>query len=1088
MLKEALSRMADVFLPTVLMHGQEYQQKGFVLNIRLSDGLLKARVKGRSSQIYDVHIDLKSWPEMPARCSCQYNTNCKHAAASLFALQIRENYEIAAPAKGKANISLNAWITSLRDKEHVESKPRTSYEVAYLLEPQYGDYEHRVVIRLAITKRLKKGHLGKKVIFNTITDSRNQYFTQTDRAIIETLLAKTNSRGWFDRLTIRNSELLEKILATGRSYLAAGKEPQLLLGDELEAKLNWQLSTSGMQLLVLESEGEVVLPLFLDKTWYFDSEENLLGYLTIPYNPGKLKQLLNAPAVAFEQVEQVAKQMAETHPELPAPNVFIEKKIIKHKPQPFIRFNAFKLAESHHEAEALQTILFVAELFFDYEGILVTKNDPKISLFKKEVDCLLEIQRNFLFEEDLARELEQILSLRAPLLSEKLRVDFDISNELVLAHCKDENDLQGLYNQVIPVLKNKGWRIEFDHPVYEELVDADELEWFSELNESGNDFFSYQLGILVDGRQVSVVPLVAELIGQLGRDNLDSLADDQRVKLAYAPGKVLHVTLGRIKPLLRFLLQYGLRHIKKDQPLQINRYQLLLMQETEQAMLAISARWQGSEALRRQLEQLTAITNLPAIEVPQGLKTTLRDYQHQGLEWLQFLRESRFGGVLADDMGLGKTVQTLAHLQVEKEQGRLTRASLIVAPTSLVGNWFAEAKRFTPALKVLIFHGLDRHSGDFDDYDLIISTYGLIQRDKARFIDYSFYYLILDEAQSIKNARTKTTQIIQQIPAAHRLCLSGTPLENHLGELWSLFHFLMPGLLGDAKQFRQFFRSPIEKFNDSEKRTLLARRVQPFMLRRTKNQVANELPEKTEMMRIVELTGNQRDLYEAIRMSMEIKVREAIAKQGMGRSHIVFLDALLKLRQVCCDPKLLSMPEAKIAHGQSAKLETLMELLDSLMDEGRRVLVFSQFTSMLQLIEEQLIARKYAFLKLTGQTQNRQTLVDKFQEGETPIFLISLKAGGTGLNLTRADTVIHYDPWWNPAVEDQATDRSHRIGQVNPVFVYKLITAGTVEETILTMQEKKRQLFEGILSDNASGMTSLTKNDVEQFFMPLIEG
>ncbi|MBA2711902.1 MAG: DEAD/DEAH box helicase family protein [Tatlockia sp.] len=1088
MLKEALSRMADVFLPTVLMHGQEYQQKGFVLNIRLSDGLLKARVKGSSSQIYDVHIDLKTWPENPARCSCQNNINCKHAAASLFALQIRENYEIPAPAKLKEKISLNAWISALREQEELDNKPSTTFEVAYLVEPHYVDYEHRIVIRLAITKRLKKGNLGKKVIFNSITENRSQYFTELDQVIIESLLEKTNSRGWFDRLSIRNSELLEKILKTGRAYLAAAEEPELILGDEKEAQLSWLLSTKGTQRLVLESGGESLLPLFLDKTWYFDSDENLMGFLNIPFNTGKLKQLLNHPAITLDEVELVTKQMEETDSELPRPQFFIEKKIEQPKSLPLIQFNAIELTESNLSNVSEQKFLYVADLSFDYNGIVIGKNETQSSIFKKENEhCLVEIQRNLPFEKEVATELGHILNLRAPIISEKLRVDFDISKELVLSHIKNESDLQILYSQIIPLLKSKGWRVEFFHPVYEELIDAEELQWFSELNESGSDFFSYELGILINGKPVSIVPLVAELIEQLGRDNIDSLADDKRVKLPYSAGKVLHVTLGRIKPLLRFLLQYGLRHVKKDQPLKINRYQLLLMQETEQAMLAVSARWKGSEVLRRQLEQLTTITNLPAVKVPQGLKTTLRDYQQQGLEWLQFLRESRFGGVLADDMGLGKTVQTLAHLQSEKEQGRLTRASLIVAPTSLVGNWFAEAKRFTPELKVLIFHGLERHSGDFEAYDLVISTYGLIQRDKVRFINYSFYYLILDEAQSIKNARTKTTQIIQQIQADHRLCLSGTPLENHLGELWSLFHFLMPGLLGDAKQFRQFFRSPIEKFNDSEKRNLLARRVQPFMLRRTKNEVASELPDKTEMMRIVELTGDQRDLYEAIRMSMELKVREAIAKQGMGRSHIVFLDALLKLRQVCCDPRLLSMPEAKIAHGQSAKMDTLMELLDNLMEEGRKVLVFSQFTSMLQLIEEQLIARKYNYLKLTGQTQNRQALVDKFQEGETPIFLISLKAGGTGLNLTRADTVIHYDPWWNPAVEDQATDRSHRIGQVNPVFVYKLITAKTVEEKILTMQEKKRQLFEGILSDNASGITNLTKNDVEQFFLPLDE-
>jgi len=619
----------------------------------------------------------------------------------------------------------------------------------------------------------------------------------------------------------------------------------------------------------------------------------------------------------------------------------------------------------------------------------------------------------------------------------------------------------------------------------DEIIEADDAQWYSELDDSGQDFFAYQLGILVDNKPVSIVPLVVDLINRMDYETLEYLPDNRLVKLPIAQGKVLQIALGRIKPLLRLLLQYGKQRSKADSDIAVNRYQLLLMQEVEQAMAATAARWNGTKGLQIQLQQLTAFTTLPVVELPQGLKTELRDYQQQGLNWLQCLRVSHFGGVLADDMGLGKTVQTLAHLQSEKEQGRLIKASLIVAPTSLVWNWYDEAEKFTPELRVLVFHGSDRHNDNFDDYDLVISTYGLIQRDKVRFLDYHFYYLILDEAQSIKNARTKTTQIVQQLRGTHRLCLTGTPLENHLGELWSLFHFLMPGLLGDTKQFRQFFRVPIEKHADMEKRAQLVRRVSPFMLRRTKNQVARELPAKTEMTRMLQLTGTQRDLYEAIRMSMEKKVREAIASQGFGKSHIVLLDALLKLRQVCCDPRLLSLPEASMAHGTSIKLNSLMELLDNLMEEGRHVLVFSQFTSMLKLIEAELIARKYKYLQLTGQTKNRQVVVRDFQDGKAPIFLISLKAGGTGLNLTRADTVIHYDPWWNPAVEDQATDRSHRIGQENPVFVYKLITAGTVEEAILGMQAKKRQLFEGILESNITENMALTDADIAEFFAPL---
>jgi len=626
-------------------------------------------------------------------------------------------------------------------------------------------------------------------------------------------------------------------------------------------------------------------------------------------------------------------------------------------------------------------------------------------------------------------------------------------------------------------------------PMYETVIKEDDVTWYSQSRSEGHDFFAYQLGILIDDQRVSIVPLVAGLLEQFGTDTFEKRDDEERFRLPMGDGKVLEVALGRLKPLLRLLWQYGLKTKDlADDALKLTRYQLLFMQEAEQALAASTARWQGTTEFRRIHQALLEHEEKPEIIPPVGLKAELRDYQLGGLSWLQRLRSARLGGILADDMGLGKTIQALAHLQFEKEAGRLKRAALILAPTSVIGNWFEEAKRFTPDLKVMIYHGLTRHQNSaFDDYDLIISTYGVAQRDKNLFVKYPFYYLVLDEAQVIKNTQTKTRQIIQQLQAKHRLCLTGTPLENHLGELWSLFHFLAPGFLGTLKQFRQVFQYPIEKQQDEEQRSALVRRLQPFVLRRTKNQVASELPKKTEMTLTVNLLGSQRDLYETIRMTTERSVREAIAKQGLGKSQWVFLEALLKLRQVCCDPRLLKQREGEVVSTHSsAKLNTCLELLDNLMDEGRSVLVFSQFTSMLDLIEQALIKRGYPHLILTGKTRDREDLIQRFQAGEAPIFLISLRAGGVGLNLTQADTVIHYDPWWNPAVEDQATDRTHRIGQEKPVFVYRLIGSGTVEEVMMKMQAKKRVLFDSIFSEETlSAPVEWTEAEVAQFFMPL---
>jgi SNF2 family DNA or RNA helicase len=445
------------------------------------------------------------------------------------------------------------------------------------------------------------------------------------------------------------------------------------------------------------------------------------------------------------------------------------------------------------------------------------------------------------------------------------------------------------------------------------------------------------------------------------------------------------------------------------------------------------------------------------------LQAELRDYQHQGLDWLMFLHKHQFGGILADDMGLGKTLQTLAFIQKLKSTRKLPNGALVVATTSLLWNWRAEAEKFTPKLNVLVLHGSERHSDyqHLGDYDLVLTTYGLAHRDLAQLKQCQFDCLILDEAQHIKNKDAKTARAVRHIPADMRLCLSGTPLENHLGELWSLMDFALPGLLGNHDHFTRHTRKPIERDNDEVQSAALAKRVAPFMLRRNKEEVAAELTEKTEITQLLELEGPQRRLYESIRVSMEKKVRALIQQKGVAKSHIEFLDALMKLRQACIAPQLVKLPQAqKVKH--SAKLLWLENNLPELVEDGRRILIFSQFTQMLALIEDQLNEQGISYLKLTGRTKKRQPLIEAFQRCEVPIFLISLKAGGAGLNLTAADTVIHVDPWWNPAVENQATDRAHRIGQDKPVFVYKLIAKGSVEEKIQQLQSHKQSLADNL--------------------------
>jgi SNF2 family DNA or RNA helicase len=547
-------------------------------------------------------------------------------------------------------------------------------------------------------------------------------------------------------------------------------------------------------------------------------------------------------------------------------------------------------------------------------------------------------------------------------------------------------------------------------------------------------------------------------------------------------GIMLRLSRKRVETLLRPLVELFGDVASWPERLELPKSRLAEAQDVEDAVGAAGLQWKTAPEVEELVRKLREFSHLTPLEEPPGFLATLRDYQKEGLAWLQFLREFGFGGILADDMGLGKTVQVLAHILMEKQAGRLDLPTLVVAPTSTLPNWRREAERFAPDLKLVVYHGPKRgeRSPELGSSDIVITNYALLARDRE-LLKQAFHLAVLDEAQNVKNAQTASAKAARDLNARHRLCLSGTPIENHLDELWSLLHFLMPGFLGGQTEFRRRYRTPIEQKNDPDARAKLGRLVRPFMLRRTKQQVVKELPAKTEILETVVLDDQQRELYETLRLAMDERVRSLLADQGLARSRIQVLDALLKLRQVCCDPRLVKLPAAQSVT-ESAKLDRLMEMLEVLLEDGRKVLLFSQFTSMLDLIEGRLAGLQRKWVRITGETVDRETPVRQFEQGEAPLFLISLKAGGTGLNLVAADTVIHYDPWWNPAVENQATDRAYRIGQDKPVMVYKLITAGTVEEKIIELQRRKGDLAANILSETEDSPARLDAEDLRWLF------
>ncbi len=467
------------------------------------------------------------------------------------------------------------------------------------------------------------------------------------------------------------------------------------------------------------------------------------------------------------------------------------------------------------------------------------------------------------------------------------------------------------------------------------------------------------------------------------------------------------------------------------------------------------------------------------------LEEVLRPYQRQGVAWLQFLRDNKFGGILADEMGLGKTLQTLAFIQSCHTNRKLSGPVLIVCPTSLVFNWLAEAKKFTPNLKVVALHGAGRHERfeDIASSDLVITSYALIRRDAERYRELEFDTLVLDEAQHIKNRQTQNAQAVKAVRTTHRLVLTGTPMENSVLDLWSIFDFLMPGYLGSATDFRERYELPITRDKDEAVQARLGRRLRPFILRRLKTEVAKDLPAKLEQVSYCELTEDQAEIYKQVLAVSRKEVMDAVGAQGVAKSKMIVLNALLRLRQICCDLRLLKMENAEFTDDSSGKLAMFGELLEEAIDGGHRVLVFSQFTTMLGLLREKLAAEKIEYCYLDGATTNRGAVVEKFQSTEKiPVFLISLKAGGVGLTLTGADTVVHFDPWWNPAVEDQATDRAHRIGQTRVVTSYKLITRGTVEEKILSLQQKKRAIIKATLGGEETLADNLTWEEIQGLF------
>jgi SNF2 family DNA or RNA helicase len=605
-------------------------------------------------------------------------------------------------------------------------------------------------------------------------------------------------------------------------------------------------------------------------------------------------------------------------------------------------------------------------------------------------------------------------------------------------------------DEVVTTLVAEGWQVEADGRAYRTPTAMDARV------RSGIDWFDLEGGISF-GEHETPLPVA---LAALAKGERTVRLDDG------SEGLLPTEWLQRFAPLAELAGE-------DDGRLRFRRGQAALLD----ALLAERPEVRLDAKFRRMRDRLRGFERVRPTAAPRGFRGKLRPYQKEGLGWMTFLRGLELGGCLADDMGLGKTVQVLALLERRRQERE--GPSLVVVPRSLVLNWRNEAARFTPLLRVRDFTGPGRHAEPLDSgaYDLLLTTYGTLRRDAPELAQVPFDYAILDEAQAIKNAASASAKAARLLDARHRLALSGTPIENHLGELWSLFDFLNPGMLGSRKAFAAIRPSAEDGRRGHAADAVLARALRPLLLRRTKEKVAPELPARTEQTIFVELEGEQRKTYEALRERYARELLERVASSGISRSRMHILEGLLRLRQAALHPALLDPTRAR---AKSAKLPMLLETLDEVVAEGHRALVFSQFTSFLALVRDGLERAGIAYEYIDGKTRDRQARVDRFQQSTgCPVFLISLRAGGHGLNLTAADYVFLMDPWWNPAVEAQAIDRTHRIGQTKPVVAMRLIAKDTVEEKVLTLQRTKRELADAVLGEDAGLLSRITRQDLE---------
>lgn len=1110
-------RLNDHFDSITLERGRDYARRGLVGSVEaLKDGTLNGRVSNGRGTSYQQQIAFDRGL-LDSVCSCPVGKNCKHVAAVLVIWSERQDKRagLTAPLLG--------WLERVREHSATTQPPKPSADgypenvkdrLLYVLAPLGTQVKIEVCkgrINAAGTA-FNKG-IGRYDALQALRSAAPARFIRPVDIDLLSALAQVRlwdthySYGLPDLLRPKGQDaiaLLRRLCDTGRFLHDTAPDALLTWSDACpEPRLGWRLVADGSQRLRFEDASGQPLDLRgLDgATLWLDKARGRIGALEGALGEDVLRLVAAGPEVASHETEALAAALPEKLAGLDLPQPRTVRHTRRVAKQRFARLTLG--AETAREGPrywgtSVQLPTLNMRFLYDGQEVWEGDADPRIL----EGGEVVTLTRDHGWEAACATRLMEAGALLVDELEvhwpgEKMMAcDFVIANGETNLHRQKTTDGREALDfafRIVPTLRREGWEV-IETPKWPYRLSKDPpsltVATRTEAGEAfqGNDWFSLGFQAEIGGKPVDVAPLVAAFLEQI-REDWEAVPDVE-ILAQHLVGRPIYLDRGKhgyvaldLSPLAPLLHLFLTHHAELGA---LHPSDASIARLAEEALVGSSIRFADNAGILPLARSLQALAEADRFEPPQGLKARLRDYQAYGAAWMGSLLRAGFGGVLADDMGLGKTVQTLALLQARREADAPGTALLIV-PTSLLHGWQAQASQFTPDLRLVVLHGSDRAAlrGAALEADLVITTYPLLARDHDWLAAQDWPLVILDEAQMLKNPASQMAKTLRDIPAKGRLALTGTPLENSLQDLWTLIDWINPGLLGDRKRFQSLFRNPIEKHGDAAAQARLNRRLRPFLLRRTKDEVAAELPPKTEILERVDLSKPQQALYETVRSAMDARVREAIGARGLAAARITVLDALLKLRQVCCDPALVKT-EAARSVTDSAKRARLRDLLSELVAEGRRVLVFSQFVEMLRLIEADLAVAGISCLSLTGQTKNRAEVLDSFARGDAPVFLLSLKAGGVGLTLTEADTVILYDPWWNPAVERQAMDRTHRIGQDKPVFVHRLVAAGTVEERILDMQARKQALADALFDDEGGAADAvLDEATLQDLFAPL---